>query len=380
MKRSVTVLTAVLVIVGTIGVFPMAGLAQETTTATTTVTPTPTSTTTAQTEASDNSSGVTAGHRLSGVVGVVEAELSGEIDGRAFGIAVARAASNDSKAKVVGETLTQTDQRLEELRSDREALEAAKANGTISNGTYQARMAVLATNIENVKRMTNASAAEADRLPRDVLERNGVNVSAIQRLRQDAQNMTGPEVAAVARSIAGSSSGVPLARGPPAGMPGSSQAGPAGQAGPPGTSGGPGQAQGDENGTDSADRAIDRAEQNVEAAGERIEQAREHLGDNASDEARTALADAETALERAKTALADARSALEDGDVDRAMTLAEEANDHANTAESHVSDSLAATDTQQDGSGEETESETDTDESPGQGGNDTRSEGSNGNQ
>ncbi|MDY6779809.1 MAG: hypothetical protein SV760_04545, partial [Halobacteria archaeon] len=47
---------------------------------------------------------------------------------------------------------------------------------------------------------------------------NGVNVTAIRMLKQKASNLTGPQVAAIARSIAGPPAGVPA--GPPQGVPG----------------------------------------------------------------------------------------------------------------------------------------------------------------
>jgi hypothetical protein len=166
------------------------------------------------TQVTDNSSNstnssVTPGERLSGVVGVQGAELEGEIDERAFGIQVAQAATNESRAAVVAGKLAELEQRVEELDERTQRLGEARANGSISEGEYRAELGEVAARSQSTQRLVNASNETASGLPADVLEANGVNVSAIQTLKKSAGNLTGPEVAAVARSIAGPSPGIP---------------------------------------------------------------------------------------------------------------------------------------------------------------------------
>lgn len=160
------------------------------------------------TENSSNSS-VTPGERLSGVVGVQGAELEGEVDERAFGIRVAQAATNESRAAVVADKLVELEQRVEDLDERTRRLGEARANGSISEGEYRAELSEVAAQSQSTQRLVNASSETASGLPADVLEANGVNVSAIQTLKNNAGNLTGPEVAAVARSIAGPSQGIP---------------------------------------------------------------------------------------------------------------------------------------------------------------------------
>lgn len=176
----------------------------------------------AQTANNSSNASVTPGERLSGVVGVQGAELEGEVDERAFGIQVARAATNDSKAGVVADKLTQLEQRVTELEQRKQNLSEARANGSISEGKYRAELAEVAAQSQSAQRLVNASNETASGLPADVLEANGVNVSAIQTLKNSAGNLTGPEVAEVARSIAGPSAGVPpgVDAGPTDGAPG----------------------------------------------------------------------------------------------------------------------------------------------------------------
>jgi len=194
MNRTITVVLTGLLVVAVVGAIPLVGAAQETT------------------EASDaNESEISAGERLSGVLGVQAAELEGEVDRRTFGIKVARAASDESHADVVRENLDDAEARLSHLEARKEELEAAKANGSISNGSYNARMTVLAAQTANVQSQLNASEEAAEGLPVELLETKGINVSAIQTLKHNASELTGPEVAAIAKTIAGPDVGKSIA-------------------------------------------------------------------------------------------------------------------------------------------------------------------------
>lgn len=158
------------------------------------------------------------GERLSGVVGAEKAAVQGEVEARAFGQRVAAAASNDSKARVVGESVADLQTRLEELQAEKAELQTARENGTLSTGEYRARLAQLHAEQRSLERLANGTEAVARTLPAETLRENGVNVSAIQTLRTEARNLTGPEVAEIARSISGKSAGAglgPDAAGPP---------------------------------------------------------------------------------------------------------------------------------------------------------------------
>ena len=175
----------------------------------------------------DNETETMPGARLAGVVGVQGAEVEGEVERRAFGQQVAAANSNASKASVVANQTKSLDQRLEELRERKQELETAHKNETISPGRYRAEMAGLAARISTLQAMSNETVEEARGLPAEALEAHGVNASAIDRLRTSASNLSGPEVAAIARSIAGPpgnrSAGPPFGNGmggPPGGVPG----------------------------------------------------------------------------------------------------------------------------------------------------------------
>jgi hypothetical protein len=198
MRRISATLVAVLVLVGTVAAVPAVGLLHGVAASEASVAAQSAN----QSNASANAS-IAPGERLSGVVGVQRAELDGEVESRAFGLAVARADSDEARAALIAEKVEETRERVVNLSERREALREARANGSMSQGEYAARMAELAARSGNVERTANETADAAEGLPADLLESKGVNASAIEDLRENARNLTGEEVSELAREIAG---------------------------------------------------------------------------------------------------------------------------------------------------------------------------------
>lgn len=246
------------------------------------------------------------GERLSGVVGVQGAELEGELDKRTFGIAVAKAATEEARADVVAGQVHDVEERLDELEERKAELEEQRESGEISQGKYEAEVARIAAEAETAERLADASAEEAGELPAELLADRGINAEAIQTLKDDANELSGQEVAEIARSIAGNDVGAPVG--------GSDRAERAG-ADAPGES-------------DEGDAAIERAETTIERAEERIAQAERRV-DADDEDATAALEEARDDLEAARTALADAKAADDD---EAAAERAEEAIAHAEDA------------------------------------------------
>ena len=180
------------------------------------------------------------GAQLAGVIGVQQAEFQGEIEHRAFGLSIAAARSNGSKAQVVSSNTDRLQERIQDLENRTEALNESYENGSISTGTYHARLARLRSQIRMTERLVNQTADTAAALPEEERMAHGVNVTLLEELKSDARNMSGPKVAAIAKQIGGPQVGHPLGkeRGPPEGGPGQGpsderggQAGP-GQMGP----------------------------------------------------------------------------------------------------------------------------------------------------
>lgn len=165
----------------------------------------------------DGNESITPGERFSGVVSVQEAEIDGDIESRIFGIQVAKADSDNARAAVVAERHQHNEQRLAELDGRLSNLEQARDNGSMSYGEYAARSAVVHSELQNVERSANETAEVADGLPNDTLKANGVTPEAIDTLRNNASEMSGPEVADLARSIAGPNidRALPERTGPP---------------------------------------------------------------------------------------------------------------------------------------------------------------------
>ena len=198
------------------------------------------------------------GARLAGVVNVQAAEVEGEVAERSFGVQLAAAASNASKAAVLANQTGDLTERVTELRQRKQALRDARENDTISNGRYRAEMARVATELRTANRLLNRTTSEARELPAGALTNAGVDSADLERLREAAGALSGPEIAEIARDIGGPpvnrSVGPPgnVTRGPPGnattggnateGLPGNSNRGPPGnrtEGAPNGTVGGP---------------------------------------------------------------------------------------------------------------------------------------------
>ena len=197
MRRTLPAVAAVLVVVATVAVVPAAG---------TQVNSAPSESALAQQERgneTENGSQVAPGERLAGVVGVQQAEVDGEVESRSFGLSVARAANDNARAALIAAEVNETGDEVRDLQAQRERLQRARENGSMSEGEYSARVAELAARSANAERMATESANASKGLPEDVLRANGVNVTAIQTLQQQADELGRQAVASVARSIAG---------------------------------------------------------------------------------------------------------------------------------------------------------------------------------
>ena len=225
--------------------------------------------------ASENAS-IPPGSQLTGIVGVQKAEIEGEVATRSFDVALNRSGDNASKqAAVVARQVTDLESRLADLRERKAELDRARANDTITEGEYRARIAEVAARTSTVKRLANRTENATRDIPGETLRKSGVNATAIAKLKTGARNLSGPEVAEIARSVAGPGAGTGLGAnvtGPP-GNPGLPvNAGPPGDDTPdnetddePGPLDNPG-LPGESDGNETASGA-DRPGQNSGAAG-----------------------------------------------------------------------------------------------------------------
>ena len=178
------------------------------------------------------------GASFAGVVGVQGAEVDNEVANRSLERQFEAARDNDSKASVVAAEGEQLQQRLEALEAEKERLQTAYENGTISKGKYKAQLAVVAADLRAVERRANRTAGVAERLPPEALRESGANASHIRDIAQQANRTGGGAVAEAARDVAGESVGNGLGGPPPHAGPPEDAGGPGGE-GPPDGAGPP---------------------------------------------------------------------------------------------------------------------------------------------
>ena len=142
-------------------------------------------------------------------------------------------ANASERAQLVTNRAGTLEERLAQLQARNETIQSEYENGSLPQPAYVAQQSQLSARIAALQTAindTDAAATEA-----------GVNDSRLETLRQNASELTGPQVAAVARGLGG---GPPETAGPPgnrtagppdqAGPPGNQTAGPPNEAGPPG--------------------------------------------------------------------------------------------------------------------------------------------------
>lgn len=168
---------------------------------------------------SENDSEPAPGAQLAGVVNVQAAEVEGDLQQRSLGLQLAAARSNASKASVVANQTGELSDRLDTLRERKQRLLEARENGSISQARFRAEMAGLAAEIATATRLLNRTGDEAAGLPAEALADAGVDTEDLQRLRQAAGNLTGPEIARIARSIGGPPVNVSVGDGRKVGLP-----------------------------------------------------------------------------------------------------------------------------------------------------------------
>jgi hypothetical protein len=256
---------------------------------------------TTTTETPGDSTDVSPGQRLAAAVGSQATELKGEMSVRVLETRFSEAQSNASKATLLAETLSDVEERIEELQARQDRLAAQYENGTMSFGEYAARTAQLVAKERVLTRLLDVSERQAKDLPEAVLNERGVSLEGIAELREMAGNASGQAISEIAREIAG----------PPVDVENRTQGGPDADTGGEATSA-----------IKSAAGTVRSAERKVASADRLV----------SGGEAAETLGEARTTLSEAKDALEAARDAAEDGNADDARELAATAEELAEEA------------------------------------------------
>lgn len=156
-----------------------------------------------ETDTNETANETAPGEQLAGIVSVGEAELQGDIDKRTYGLQVAGAATESARADVVAERLGDIEQRLNSLEERKSELDRQRDANSISQGKYNAEIARVSAELETAKQLANQSSAYSEQIPAEILEERNVSVENITALSERANNLSGQEVAKIARGIAG---------------------------------------------------------------------------------------------------------------------------------------------------------------------------------
>ena len=155
----------------------------------------------------------TTGVQLTAYMQSTAAETNASVETGMWVAAIENSANPDNKIRQRADSL---DARLDQLRDRSESLNRSRANGTLPPVVYNAQAAMVHAEIVGLQEAINETSETAGRY--------GVNVTTLERLRTEAANLTGPEVAAIARNL--------TTHGPPP-WAGNRSAGPGNDTGPP---------------------------------------------------------------------------------------------------------------------------------------------------
>lgn len=145
-----------------------------------------------------NASNASFGASVSGFMQASAADAEGEVEDGMFDARFENASEERRKNLVKGRA-GNLDQRLDQLREQRaELLNSTDGEPSVAD---RAKAARLAARIDALEESINSTSVAA--------ERAGVNVAVLDELRQNASNLTGPEVAELARGLAGMDRGGP---------------------------------------------------------------------------------------------------------------------------------------------------------------------------
>lgn len=202
---------------------------------------------------SNESNGTSIGTEVSSFMASSSESTNGSVDRGLFD-----ASYNDTndteRDDLVRNRTDELEARLAELREQKRQLKANKGN--MSDVAYKARMSSLVTRIHELEAAIN----DTERKARET----GVDTAQLEKLRAATGNLSGPEIARIARNLSGVTPGPPPGAGPPddAGPPGNATGPPSGnetgppsgnESGPPGDTGPPGNETGPPSGNESGE-------------------------------------------------------------------------------------------------------------------------------
>jgi hypothetical protein len=150
----------------------------------------------------NNSSNRTMGGAFSTFAQSAAADADGEVDSGMWGAAYDGSGDNATRTRLVEGRTTALEARLEALQEQRQRLQERRDE--MSRVAYRAQLASLTSRL--------AALGSALNQTEDAAREVGVNTTQLDRIRQNASELTGPEIAEMARELG--------AGGPPEDVPG----------------------------------------------------------------------------------------------------------------------------------------------------------------
>ncbi|MFC4447954.1 hypothetical protein [Halorussus aquaticus] len=136
-----------------------------------------------------NATTISPGQQLAGAVGAQGAALQGELWNRTLADRLANATTAAERAEVVADETETLESYLDALTGVRGNLTDAWADGDLSEGEYRTSLAEFVVRARIVELRANQTVRAATNLSLAVRERNGVNVTRVRNVSEQAHEL-----------------------------------------------------------------------------------------------------------------------------------------------------------------------------------------------
>lgn len=145
--------------------------------------------------ANDSANNSSLGADISSFMQASAAEADGTVDTGMWTAEFDATENESARAELVERRTDELRDRLNELQQRKEELTAEREAGNVSETAYKAKISNLVGRIESLRSAINATEPRAERV--------GADAEELDTLRSQTENLTGPEIAAVARNVSG---------------------------------------------------------------------------------------------------------------------------------------------------------------------------------
>lgn len=144
----------------------------------------------APSNATNESTDAPLGSRISGFMQQQSSQASGAVESGMWAVTFDNASDRSTRVSLVDQQTTGIQNDLDAIKAEKQELIAARERGEISQLEFQSRMSGLVGRYVSLLDAVNQTQPRA--------EQAGVNVSAVEKLREKAKQAAGPEITAAA--------------------------------------------------------------------------------------------------------------------------------------------------------------------------------------